>query len=841
MNDSKTDRSSRTRLWLGRLALALLMPLLLLGFAEGMLRLIGYGYPTDYLLADELHGEPVWLENSFFTYQIFSPPMARVPGPIIATQTKPADRIRIVVLGESAAQGDPLPDFGPPRVLEYTLRHRYPDQEFEVFNAAITAINSHLIQRMARELHKLQPDYVILYIGNNEVIGPFGPGTIFTRFARTDALIRLSQYVARWRVAQWIRWLGFLQSDERDGALFTGITLFMDHPVPHTDPRLASVRRRYQHNMETIIDQAEQAGAKVVLSTVAVNRSACPPSISTQREDLSHFEQVQWQASFDSGTTAVRAGDWAAAYEAFSDALTIDEEYAELNYWLGLTAQALDQTETADRFFHQALDLDAFRYRADSAVNKILRDLAARSSNIILVDADEAFRHHADWPDDQLFIDHVHFSFRGTALLARLWADALPIQHGTEHAWPTESDLRDTLMFTEVAELSVINEMRSRFQRAPFDRQIDIETRIQALAARAAVINENLRAHEPHTLPSTFRARVEQFPTDLYFPLHWSNYLISMSRFSEAWPVALAIHERHPHRRGPRSHLALMLAHRGESAESAEMLLGDRGRQGYFTVMGARFLARSLVGSGYHEEAVAGLEALREVIRPADFSWIIDQEITQARSLRDGLQTARHLVASGRWADAGRELEGILDRHPRSGDAVYLLGVVDRQLGEPARGFQTASHGLRMMRFARAHYHAGLWQARSRNIEGAQDLFDTATALAFDDHWLVNSLAWIYAAHSNPQLRQPERAEKLMSDLLERTGNPSATLLDTYAAALAANQRFEEAIVFATEAAERAEREGQQQLYYDITARMRQYRAREAAYWSASNRPLNYW
>ena len=109
----------------------------------------------------------------------FGPEQARLPYPFSFSQTKPSDTIRIFALGESAAKGDPDPQFGISRMLQTMLTLRHPAVRFEVVNTAMTAINSHVILPIARDLTAAQGDVWVIYMGNNEVVGPFGAGTVF--------------------------------------------------------------------------------------------------------------------------------------------------------------------------------------------------------------------------------------------------------------------------------------------------------------------------------------------------------------------------------------------------------------------------------------------------------------------------------------------------------------------------------------------------------------------------------------------------------------------------------------------------------------------------------------
>src|SRR5215472_6537342 len=172
-------RSGSWKLWCFRLVAMLLAPTLGLGLLELGLRLSGYGYPTAFLLPDNSGAKPFLVQNNQFGWRFFGAQMARTPAPIAISPAKPPGTIRIFVFGESAAYGDPQPRFGLPRMLESLLSLRHPGTRFEVVNAAMTAINSHVILPIVRDCARADGDIWVLYMGNNEVVGPFGAGTVF--------------------------------------------------------------------------------------------------------------------------------------------------------------------------------------------------------------------------------------------------------------------------------------------------------------------------------------------------------------------------------------------------------------------------------------------------------------------------------------------------------------------------------------------------------------------------------------------------------------------------------------------------------------------------------------
>ena len=195
----KMGRFRGWRGWLLRLSLCVLSPILFFGLLEAGLRLGGYGYPTGFFLGPDAGG--TYTTNYRFGWRFFPRSLARTPQPCILS-AKPAGSVRIFVLGESAAMGTPDPSFNFGRILAVMLREQYPGVQFEVVNGAMTAINSHVALEIARDCAARQPDLFVVYMGNNEVIGPYGPGTVFQRWSPSLGWFAASLWVKSTRVGE---------------------------------------------------------------------------------------------------------------------------------------------------------------------------------------------------------------------------------------------------------------------------------------------------------------------------------------------------------------------------------------------------------------------------------------------------------------------------------------------------------------------------------------------------------------------------------------------------------------------------------------------------------------
>ena len=235
---------SQQRKWLFRLTAMIVAPVLFIAVLEAGLRLGGYGYPTTFFIGPNADG--VYTPNPRFGWRFFPRPLARSPIPSLLS-AKPAGTVRIFVLGGSAAQGMPNYSFSFGRILEVMLRERYPDVKFEVVNTAMTAINSHVVLEIARDCAAHQPDLFVVYMGNNEVVGPYGPGTVFQQWSPSLKFIRANVWVKSTRIGQLFDGaIHYLHAKDGSPASWQGMEMFLGNQIAADDPRLEAVYSNFR-------------------------------------------------------------------------------------------------------------------------------------------------------------------------------------------------------------------------------------------------------------------------------------------------------------------------------------------------------------------------------------------------------------------------------------------------------------------------------------------------------------------------------------------------------------------------------------------------------------------
>ena len=256
---------SKRRLWIMRLFAMTFVPLLLLGAVELGLRLAGYGYSTDFFSRIRIGGQNFYVPNGKFGFRFFPPAIARESALFRFPAEKASNTYRIFLLGESAALGDPDPSYGMGRYLQVLLRERYPGTRFEVICVAVTAVDSHVILPIARDCARRQGDLWVVYMGNNEMVGPFGAETAFGMQAPPLAMVRTVLAIKSTRTGQLldevIRHLGSASTTPKT---WGGMQMFVNNRVGYDDPARMRVYANFKQNLEDILSVARGAQVPVL-------------------------------------------------------------------------------------------------------------------------------------------------------------------------------------------------------------------------------------------------------------------------------------------------------------------------------------------------------------------------------------------------------------------------------------------------------------------------------------------------------------------------------------------------------------------------------------------------
>jgi hypothetical protein len=279
------------------------IPLLFFALLELGLTALGVGTSFDYFHKMDINGRPHYQENPAFADQFYPPSLNIGPVENTFAEERSPDLLRVYIFGESAALGFPHKNHGLDRLLAAQLRAALPSRKIEVINTAMTSVNSHVIYAVAKSIPDNSADFAVILMGNNEVVGPYGPGTFNQNFLGNITLIRGIQALKRTRTWQALNSLilKFSPIDAQQDLKWEGMQMFTKHGVPHDDPRMESVYDHYEDNLVSIIETLRGKGMHVVLSSVPVNVRHSAPFLSVHRRGMSQDQLDQWRESTREG------------------------------------------------------------------------------------------------------------------------------------------------------------------------------------------------------------------------------------------------------------------------------------------------------------------------------------------------------------------------------------------------------------------------------------------------------------------------------------------------------------------------------------------------------------
>jgi len=518
------------RLWLFRIAALTIIPTLLFLLLEVSLHIVDYGYSPDAIVKCKLRGKDSYCDNVKFGWRFFPRNIARELSAFVFPIDKPVGTYRIFVLGASAAKGNPDDAFCFGRILQVLLRQQYPGVNFEVITAATPAINSHVVLEIAKDCARHRPDLFIVYLGNNEVVGPYGPGTVFSRFSTSLPLIRFGIAIKATKLGQLLMNLFELVSPEGDRpAYWHGLGMFLEKQIRAEDKRLGSVYQHFESNLKDIRQTAREGGAKIIFCTVGSNLKDCPPLASLHQQSLTEAKEKKWDEIYQQGVKCELAGDYAGAVEHYLAATDIDDCYADLQFRMGRCCWAMSEYDKARDRYIRARELDTLRFRADTRINEIIRDVAGdlpgQTNGVYLVDAVKVFERNSPYetPGEELFYEHVHMNFKGNYLVAsaifkqveKILPEQIKHYRTDERPSSTEAECARYLAYTDWDRYKIVEQLLNGYiKRAPFTNQLYHSEQVKKMERELKKLKDGLKPEYLKKAAVQYRFAIENNKED---------------------------------------------------------------------------------------------------------------------------------------------------------------------------------------------------------------------------------------------------------------------------------------------------------------------------------------
>ena len=711
------------RLWVFRLA-ALLLPLLLLAGLEIGLRLGGYGFDPHFFKPAKIGGQDFLVENDDFSFSFFPRETARNPGELRMAAVKPPGTVRIFIFGESAAMGDPEPAYGPARYLEAQLREKFPDTKFEIVNVAFTAINSHVIVPIARECARQSGDIWIIYMGNNEMVGPFGAATVFGRQAPPLPYVRLATAIQRTRTGQWFSALARkFKGSATKSTSWGGMQMFLNNQIAPDNPLRENVYRNFQKNLDDIVRAGLGSGAKVLLNTVAVNLKDCPPFASATNSSLASADRAQFEQAYAAAQQAAAISNFWGAIPLCESAAKWDPRCAGLQYLWGQCLLAQNDLPAARGHLQLACDDDALPFRTDARLNGLIRSAGAKfaGEKLVLFDAASALatNNPAGLCGQETFYEHVHFDFDGASRLGLAWAQQVEkmLPSGVVRSgrtWASPEKCAQLLGLTDWNRELIFTHMLGRMQVPPLSSQPNNPGRMDDLRSRIRQLQTQMTGAASAAATENFQKTLQQWPDDFLLRENFALFLQATGDVPQSIAEWRRIHDLMPQDYLPYFQMGRLLGGRGEWTEAeSDLRLAVQLRP---SLTEAWFELGNVLASQQKLAGALASYAVARQQRPQDAQTIF--RIGKVQALSD-----RHPEAMQLYREAIQLNPGNWEPHFELGGELDAAGQLDAARDEFAAAAKLNPGN------SRTHFNFGVLLAKQGRYAEAEQEFTEALRL----------------------------------------------------------------------------------------------------------------
>lgn len=418
--------------------IALLTPLVVLAAIEGVLRISWRSAALPLFVPMTLEHGDALVANRAVSHRWFgaegNPP---VPIPEPFARERPVHGFRVFVLGESTTAGFPFPQNGAfARVIRDALLDVLPSDSVEVINLGIPATNSYALVDIAGEVIAQHPDAVLIYAGHNEYYGALGAASTAAVMGGRPALVRAYLWMQRLRLVAAMqvmvrRWMSRGAPAKAAEPVSFMETLAREQQIPLDGATYNRGLRQFRENLDLIVRRFRSAGIAVFVGSLVSN--------------------VKDQAPLSAAANAEPGG-------------------ADSTFVAAQRALAKGDSASARRLFARARDIDVVRFRAPSAFNDVIRNVASATGAVYVPVAERFDAASGGLPGRNLFLEHLHPNQQGAVLLARSYFESL-----RDHGFVGHS--------AQLDRLREWSEYERRMALTPFDDRIVFHTR-EALIER---------------------------------------------------------------------------------------------------------------------------------------------------------------------------------------------------------------------------------------------------------------------------------------------------------------------------------------------------------------------
>lgn len=374
----------------------ILIPIMFFVLIEITLRIINYGRDfTIFKTITDYHSDKLFLNPEIphkYFYGTRSVPSALPDG---FDKVKKPNSFRVFVFGGSSTAGWPyVPNASFPRQLKRKLELLYPENNIEVINLGISAINSYTLRDFLPAVLEQKPDLILIYAGHNEYYGALGVGSTVS-MGTSRHLVNLYLWLYNFKITQLLRdiigWFYGLFKDLGEKKVEDNETL-MSQMIGNSliifdsDEFWAGIEQ-FKGNITDMVEMIKKENVPLIIGKLTSNLREHKPFVSVKTEKYPAAEEV-----FNQANSELQKGN----------------------------------IEKAKELFLLAKEYDALRFRAPQKINNAISEIGAKY-NVPIVNIDSVFREISPYQlvGYNLTVDHLHPNIEGYRLIADTFFDEM--------------------------------------------------------------------------------------------------------------------------------------------------------------------------------------------------------------------------------------------------------------------------------------------------------------------------------------------------------------------------------------------------------------------------------
>lgn len=393
------------------------LPFIALLFIEVLLYFLNVANEEKIFISDP-NNSLYYIVNPKLGQRFIDNPGIKPPLSFIS-KTKAANEVRIIAMGASTTVGFPYGyEVAFPKILENKLQCQFPNKSINIINIGLTAINTYTVLEMTDEAIEINPDFVLLYSGQNEFYGKYGIASTQSG-GLPPFIVRLYINLKKLRIARLIKKVlrPTIKMGDKSETLMA--KMVGNKSIEFNSISYKNALKQYSYNIDKIINKLREKDIPLLIGTLVSNQKGQPPFSSAAISD-----EVRKEIKF--GDDLSKQGKIENALKSYSLILKNNTSHADLNFKIANCYFELGKYDSAKIFYKKASQYDLIRFRAPQEYNDIIKSKSTLSK-VTVVDIKKEFENNS--PNSiigsELLLEHVHPTIKGYELMAQSFFNSI--------------------------------------------------------------------------------------------------------------------------------------------------------------------------------------------------------------------------------------------------------------------------------------------------------------------------------------------------------------------------------------------------------------------------------